>query len=259
MQVKSNSSGVDLPTQVINAKTNCLAVVRTNENERVFGSKALSNVYHPITHPNQWSAARIKLSNGPESIEAGWMVNPTFFKDNEAHLYAKYKSATTECLNTVCAGFVEQSTDITLGSAPEGYSVVKGVQLMWQISIDKHQDDGNWWLSVVLPNRSVVQIGYWPATLFISLKDFAIQAEWGGEIYASEATDPPPAMGSGLKATIDQTLSAFFQQISVVDENFNRVNPGRAEEYANCPNLYTVIDAGNLGDNLDRVIFYGGM
>ncbi|KAL2930324.1 Sulfate adenylyltransferase [Bienertia sinuspersici] len=44
----------------------------------------------PFVADTQWSSARIKVLNGNEFIEAGWMVNPSFFNDTEAHFYAKY-------------------------------------------------------------------------------------------------------------------------------------------------------------------------
>ncbi|KAL9242262.1 hypothetical protein vseg_016281 [Gypsophila vaccaria] len=240
----------------ISPKPHCTAGVRTTSNKNFYGSKAYVSAHKPVVATNQWSAARIKLSNGLESIEAGWMVYPSYFKDNEAHFYVKYKIGTVECFNTDCPGFIQQAQEIHLGSVPDRYSVVGGEPYVLCFSIDKHQDDGQWWLSLPLPNGDTQQIGYWPKTLFTSLQDGATQVEWGGEIDDPGAAEPAPSMGNGSKATYDQTLSAYFQLITVVDENFQSVNPDDTEEYCDCPKLYTVID--NEGHDQGRLIFYGG-
>ncbi|KAK9692348.1 hypothetical protein RND81_09G258000 [Saponaria officinalis] len=248
----------DPPPKTIPAKAHCHAVVRTNKKKKFYGTSALPSLNKPKVQVNQWSAARLKLSNGPDSIEAGWMVYPTFFKDDEAHLYAKYKAGSTECLNTYCPGFVQEAKDLPLGTVPDTYSIISGEQHMWNISINKHQDDGNWWLSMTWPDSGTRQIGYWPKSLFTMLEDSATQVEWGGEIDDPGAVEPAPSMGSGLKAEYHQEESAFFQQITVVDESFNNVQPDGTEKYYDCPDLYTVLDWGDAGDDHGRLISYGG-
>ncbi|KAL9248370.1 hypothetical protein vseg_021699 [Gypsophila vaccaria] len=241
------------------AKPHCVAIVRTNTNKKFYGSNALPSLNQPKVQGAQWSSARIKLSNGGDSIEAGWMVYPSIFKDNEAHLYAKFKAGPVECLNTDCPGFVEKSQDTPLGSYPSGgYSTYGGQQYVWDISINKHKDDGNWWLTLTLPTIGVSQVGYWPGSLFTSLKDFATQVEWGGEIDDPDSADPPPSMGNGSKAVYDQTKSAFFQRVTVVDENFNKVIPDGTEKYYDCEDLYTTLDMGDQGGDKGRIIFFGG-
>ncbi|KAK9735862.1 hypothetical protein RND81_04G233500 [Saponaria officinalis] len=123
------------PTPVPNAspKEHCHAVVRTKTNDakRFFGTQASLSLYKPKVQPNQWSSSRLKLLNGGESIEAGWMVNPEVFKDNEAHLYTKFSAGGKECINTQCPGFVVHDTTVPLGYVPTTYSQVRGNQWAW--------------------------------------------------------------------------------------------------------------------------------
>lgn len=64
------------------------AVIQTNlddSNRKFFKSNAAISIYRPQVQPTQWSSSRIKLLNGADSIEAGWMVRiftkpPYFYK-----------------------------------------------------------------------------------------------------------------------------------------------------------------------------------
>lgn len=38
------------------------------------------------------------------------------------------------------------------------------------------QSSGNWWLGL---GRNMVLVGYWPAAIFTSLSDHALNVEWG--------------------------------------------------------------------------------
>ncbi|XP_074293860.1 protein neprosin-like [Silene latifolia] len=149
-----------------------------------------------------------RLTNGPllesdflmggDWIEAGWMINPSEFKDNEAHLYASFSANGKGCINLDCSGFVQVSTQIALGIHPPTYSTQQK-QIVWDLSIDKGRD-GNWWLSLTTGR---IPIGYWPSSLFSSLKNVANQVEFGGEINNPNAVDPPTPMGNGRKADYD--------------------------------------------------------
>ncbi|XP_074293863.1 protein neprosin-like [Silene latifolia] len=245
-----------LPRAVKNRDLHCSAKIQTkanNPNKKFFGVQGIINVFKPLVQSSQWSSARIKLLNGDESIEAGWMVNPEEFKDNEAHLYASFNVGRKRCINMDCQSFVQVSTGIPLGVPSHMYSVIGGKQIGWSISINKHQDDGNWWLTV-----ANVKVGYWPKELFITLKDAANQVEFGGEIDDPGMVNPPPAMGNGRQATDDTKDSSSIYQVTVVDERFNNVNPPDTESFENCNLLYTVLDYYKSDPNLGRIIFYGG-
>ncbi|XP_074293868.1 protein neprosin-like [Silene latifolia] len=245
-----------LPHAVENRDLHCSAKIQTranNPNKKFFGVSGHVNTFKPLVQSSQWSSARVKLLNGAESIEAGWMVNPKEFKDNEAHLYASFSAGGKRCINMDCSSFVQVSTAIPLGVASPKYSVIGGRQIGWSISINKHQDDGNWWLTV-----ADVKVGYWPKNLFTTLKDVANQIDFGGEIDDPGMVNPPPGMGNGRQAIEDTRYSSCINQVTVVDESFNNVNPPDTERFEDCNLLYTVLDYYKSDPNLGRIIFYGG-
>lgn len=147
------------------------------------------------------------------------------------------------------------SKDVPLGTMPEKYSITGQEQHSWNISIDKHSDDGNWWLSIG-PEKHLV--GYWPKTLFTALAEVASQVEWGGEINNPGPTSPIPDMGNGLMADYDTKLSSYLEHVTVVDPNFQNVEPQDTEKSSSCPRLYSVLDAGYTGADFGRLMFFGG-
>ncbi|XP_048499744.1 uncharacterized protein LOC104890005 isoform X1 [Beta vulgaris subsp. vulgaris] len=259
LRTNSDSSNFSQPRSLpSNSEEQCVAVVHTRADlrKRFFGVDGSISIYKPRAQNTQWSSARVKLINANDYIEAGWMVNPDLFKDYEAHFYAKYMTFQTGCINLQCPGFVQVSKDVRLGNVPDRYSVVGGVQVFWNISIAKHQDDGNWWLSLI--GSSTFQVGYWPKELFASLREFATQVEFGGEINSGPLQIQLPEMGNGAKAVYDYKRSAFILHATVVDESFKNVNPQDTEKFTNCNEPYTVLDAGYQGDYAGRAIFFGG-
>ncbi|KAK9735958.1 hypothetical protein RND81_04G241100 [Saponaria officinalis] len=234
------------------AKAHCRALVRTvyDANKKFVQASGAATVYKPEVQTNQWSSSRVKLINGDESIEAGWMVNPSEFKNNEAHLYVSFNVGGKGCINVACSGFVQVHSDVALGTTPSTYSTSKK-QILWNVLIEKHQDDGNWWFSLIYQN-SKIQIGYWPQSLFTLLKDSANQVEFGGEINDPNGANPPPEMGNGNKAEYDTAYSSAFLQATI-----NNAEPTDTEKDADCTELYTVKDAGTQAD-LGRIILFGG-
>ncbi|KAL2940781.1 Indole-3-glycerol phosphate synthase [Bienertia sinuspersici] len=202
----------------------------------------------------------MKLLNEDGFIEAGWMVNPNLYKDSEAHFYARFGSITAGgCFNLLCPGFVQVSKDVPLGVIPDKYSKIgQDNQYTSIITIHKHED-GHWWLSIDSDNKLV---GYWPNTLFVrSLKNWASQIEWGGEINNPESGHTPePYMGSGLSARDDTKLSAFYCQIKAARSQTQYDNdPKPTEKYQECDDDgYQTYDVGYQGDVWGRLTFFGG-
>ncbi|KAK9724553.1 hypothetical protein RND81_05G081800 [Saponaria officinalis] len=251
------------------------AVVRTKDDAKKFiGAGAVISLYKPKVQNYQWSSSRIKLLNGADSIEAGWMVNPEVFKDNEAHFYAKFSTGGRECINQLCPGFVEVNNHSYLGSIPMRYTQI-GVNYWnwnywnWNVTIDKQQDDGHWWLSLTDENNRIIRIGYWPKSLFSSsLAAVSTQVEWGGEINNPGPSASQPEMGSGYKSA--NILAAIFSQIRTVNEGSQKIQPNDLEvtrkkkkkndfeEFEDCSSFYTVKDYGYRNDYWGRLIYYGG-
>ncbi|KAK9735152.1 hypothetical protein RND81_04G187000 [Saponaria officinalis] len=238
------------------------AVVRTKDDAKKFiGAGAGISLFKPKVQNIQWSSSRIKLINGADSIEAGWMVNPEVFKDNEAHLYTKFSTGGRECINQLCSGFVEVDKNGYLGCI--------------------HQDDGHWWLSVIDENNNIIRIGYWPKNLFSSsLAEVATQVEWGGEINNPGASASQPEMGNGYKAY--NTDAAIFSRIRTVNEGFQNIQPNDFEVahkkgkkndfdvarkkrkkndfevFQDCSPFYTAKDYGYYNDYWGHLIYFGG-
>nr|XP_023917153.1 uncharacterized protein LOC112028699 [Quercus suber] len=73
--------------------THYAIVGTTDTNAKYHGGYAIISVYQPTVVGTQYSSARIKVQNGPDSIEVGWTVNPTLYKDNRTRLYTFTKDA----------------------------------------------------------------------------------------------------------------------------------------------------------------------
>ncbi|KAL2940808.1 N-acetyldiaminopimelate deacetylase [Bienertia sinuspersici] len=144
-----------------------------------------------------------------------------------------------------------------LGLAAEKYSVIGGIQWSFNLSINKHLDDGKWWLSI---GHNRTPIGYWPKEIFTYLGEVANRVEWGGEINNPEALIPSPEMGNGYQASYNIEYSASIYQATVVYENRQSVDPGRdTHKVWNCEDLYTVKDGGYRGGVFGRIMYYGGI
>uniref|UniRef100_A0A803LHN9 Neprosin PEP catalytic domain-containing protein n=1 Tax=Chenopodium quinoa TaxID=63459 RepID=A0A803LHN9_CHEQI len=260
--------GEDAPPPQSNL-LNCVAGVQlnndvSNNNTLFYGATGTLVLYKPrVYNDNQYSSTRIKLSYGDDSLEAGWMVSPKLFNDTEAHLYVRFLLAKQGgCVNLQCPGFVQVAPDAPLGTTPDTYSIIGGQQRFWNFSIEKHKDDGNWWLNVAQVNKA---IGYWPKEIFTTLADVANKVEWGGQVYDFGSTDPPspstlPDMGSGVKGLYtSRSSSAAIYRATYLDENYvNVALPGNPTKVMNCYPNYTVLDDGYSPD-FGRTIYYGGV
>ncbi|XP_074292491.1 protein neprosin-like [Silene latifolia] len=237
----------------------CLAGVRTKDGraKKFYGTRASLSFYKPKVLSTQSSSTRIKLTNGEESIEVGYMVNPEVFKDYEAHLYSKFTVGGKGCINTHCGRFVEVDTRMRLGIIPNTYSQIRGEKSTWNLTIEKDRADGNWWI-ILTEGQDKFSIGYWPKNLFSSMAEYATQVEWAGEVYYGIVPDSPPEMGSGYNAVYDTRVASFFRDVTVLKEDFKFVQPDETEVFSNCPKVYTVLDAGSQGDYWGRLMFYGG-
>ncbi|CAO2822869.1 unnamed protein product [Amaranthus hypochondriacus] len=182
------------------------------------------------------------------------MVNEDVFKDKKTHLYVRYSAGGKGCFNLLCSGFVPVVKE-AIGFAAYNISERGGKIVGWKLSIDKHKDDGNWWVSM---NEDKYAIGYWPKSLFTSLADFANQVEWGGEVNYAEDTPTLPEMGNGYQPKYDTELSAYYSHTKLIDANFQEINPpSNTVKDTNCNLKYLVIDSG-FQAAFTRVMLFGG-
>ncbi|XP_022737213.1 uncharacterized protein LOC111290082 [Durio zibethinus] len=220
-----------------------------------FGAKATMNVWNPRVSPNQFSFSNIWIANGPletvNAIQAGWGVQPSLFSSNYTRLITLWTAdgyKNTGCYNYLCPGFVQVSSEISLGLVLKEISTYNGTQADIEISIFK---DGEWWFTFF--NKVV---GYWPEKVFTYMYGGANFVFWGGQVY-SPSNEPSPEMGSGhFPQDGHDRKSGYFKQLQLWDNvnfvypdgNFVKVNSDKPQ----CYNAQTTPD----GDAID--LFYGG-
>ncbi|KAL6861252.1 hypothetical protein ACP4OV_016952 [Aristida adscensionis] len=165
------------------------------------GGMATFDVYAlPNVNINDRSASRITVVNvdpAYETIQAGWMVNPSVYGDTKTHFFtgwtAKRKGSTVGCWDLRCDGFVPVNyAPITPGDILDTNNSL----LKITIKIFKSKDDGDWWLHFGYDNNNLRPVGYWPKSLFTSLVDHANGILWGGYTGSYPGKASPP-MGNG--------------------------------------------------------------
>ncbi|XWS49954.1 hypothetical protein CRYUN_Cryun12cG0046900 [Craigia yunnanensis] len=223
-----------------------------------FGSKATMNVWNPSVSPNQLSIASIWIANGPletnNFIQAGWGVQPSLYSSNYTRLLTFWTADgfnKTGCYNYLCPGFVQVSSEISLGLVLKQISTYNGTQKDIEIGILK---DGEWWLKFY--NKFV---GYWPRKLFSYMYGGANFVFWGGQVY-SPANEPSPAMGSGhFPEDGHDGKSAYFKQMQIWD-NINFIYPDgdSLKLYSDRPQCYNAQTTHEDAAPYPMDLFYGG-
>lgn len=103
-------------------------------------------------------------------------------------------------------------------------------------------------------------VGYWPGSLFTSLRDRAARVQWGGEIVnqMSGGRHTNTDMGSGHFADEWYKKASYFRKLMTVDGTNTLREPQGLYPYASKGNCYNV-KAGNGGNpDWDTHFFYGG-
>ncbi|XVF10589.1 hypothetical protein REPUB_Repub07fG0195400 [Reevesia pubescens] len=205
-----------------------------------FGAKAIMNVWNPSVSSDQFSFSTISIQNGPiekiNAILAGCGVQPRLFSSNYTRLIASWTAdafSKIGCYNYICPGFVQVSSEISLGLVLNQTSTYNGPQKEIEIAIIR---DGEWWLKFF--NKFV---GYWPQKLFTYMYGGANFVFWGGQVY-SPPNEPSPAMGSGhFPEDGHDGKSAYFKQMQIWD-NVNLVdpNPNYVNVHSDRPECYSV-------------------
>ncbi|CAL5415560.1 unnamed protein product [Camellia sinensis] len=206
------------------------------------GASAVLSVHQPDVVGKQYSAGRMMIQNGPDSLQVGWRVDPSLFGDaRQAH-----------CFNTNCPGFVIVNTDIPLGSVIGKVSIRGGIPVEVEIYILQDLANGNWWLGVANTN-----VGFWPKRILDGgLANLASHAEWGGEVFSPPGT-PKPAMGGGHFLIESTSYDAYFRSIALKSPSGGDINP-QTYEFTSNRKLYDVKDEGNRGAYFGHVVLYGG-
>ncbi|KAM3686560.1 hypothetical protein ACB098_10G010800 [Castanea mollissima] len=220
------------------------AIVRTKHTNVYHGASASIGIYSLGVKDTQYSSARIKVQNGPDSIEVGWTVNPTLYNDVLTRLYTFTKTVNSSCFNTLCNSIIPTSTDIPLGVAIEPASTIKQ-QFEMKFMLFWDSSNGNWFLKFG-PDETV--IGFWPKNVFTALGDGANYVDWGGEVF-SPPDVPSPPMGSGNSA----------KQIKTINETDYVVNAVDTEAFSDIVQ-YEVLDLGIFDrPDVQHIVLFGGL
>ncbi|KAL0847549.1 hypothetical protein Bca101_020795 [Brassica carinata] len=210
------------------------------------GAQSDINIWNPPgVQAGDYSSAQISLlggiSNSFESIEAGWMVNPSVFGDSRTRLFAYWTRdayTKTGCINLLCSGFVQTTTKFALGAAIEPVSSAGGDQYYIAVSMYLDPQSGNWWLTC---GNNVM--GYWPGTLFNALKHSATAVQWGGEVYSPNVMMTKPhtktPMGSGNWASSLWSRACFHTNLRIKDFSLQIKYPLYLGEYVDEHNCYS--------------------
>ena len=117
---------------------------------------------------------------------------------------------------------------------------------------------GDWWLYSG-PNGEDYPVGYWPSSLFSTLKYSASQIQYGGFVsFVRDAEGGGPPMGSGHFPTEGEHRAASIRKVFLVDRNGQllKAEDNKQSLYADEENCYMAA----LGHDTEgeQVLFLGG-
>ncbi|XP_038687462.1 uncharacterized protein LOC119986840 [Tripterygium wilfordii] len=234
------------------------AVLHTNYGTgKVFiGGGMDTTVYNPLPVTGaQYSSSQVKVANGPDSIEVGWTVNPTLYKDDRVRLFIYTNTAAARCLNLHCGGFVLTRPDIPIDQILNPVSESGGDIYAIRLLIYRDSPNGgHWWLLI---GQERTKVGFWPNHIFTRLTKVATYVEWGGKTY-SPPDVPSPPMGAGRGVHAQRGRDAYCSRVATVNESYWIVKATETSTYADIPDFYQVVDEGFYGHSFGHLIFYGG-
>ncbi|KAK7847503.1 protein neprosin [Quercus suber] len=229
------------------------------EGDKYYGAKATINAWKPqIQEHDEFSSSQISILGdvsgvGVNTIEAGWQVNYELYGDTNTRLFIFWSNTkanqTTGCYNLLCSGFVQTNNQIGLGGTLVPLSDYAGSQYELNFLVWKDPEGGNWWLQV----GDKYLLGYWPASLFLSLFDSASEIHWGGEVINSQqgGEHTSTQMGSGHFPDEGYSRASFFKNFQIVDSSNILRAPKNSSTLVEKPKCYNVI-------NLGSIFYYGG-
>ncbi|XP_057462558.1 uncharacterized protein LOC130752739 [Actinidia eriantha] len=232
------------------------AAIRTKAGPTKYINGALAelSLYNPFCQGRQYSAARITVQNGPDSIQVGWRVDPSLYGDSCTRLFINTQAGQSRCFDTRCPGFVIVNTEIPLGFVYSETSSRGGPVYEVQLCLSRDLVNGNWWLLVEDDNT---EIGFWPKQIFSGLADLASYADWGGEVFSPPGAPITP-MGSGFYPSENTKYDAYFRLTSIINGGGEFVDASNTETFTNERTSYDVIDVPQAGGQFRHLVLYGG-
>uniref|UniRef100_A0A453GNT8 Neprosin PEP catalytic domain-containing protein n=1 Tax=Aegilops tauschii subsp. strangulata TaxID=200361 RepID=A0A453GNT8_AEGTS len=229
----------------------------------LYGVQATINVYEPKVKKDSGDLSQtgIQIDNGPkghmDSINACYSVSPSFYGDTFARFHVGWRDGVQNksCIDHDCPGFVQVSHNVGLGGRVKPVSVYNGPQYVIHILIFKDPKTHNCWLAY---GKDKTPVGYWPSSLFTSLKDKGNFSYTGGHASGPTASSDSPQIGSGHFASEGYGKAAFIKDIQIIDNNNKLVTPNEEKAISGSSDLrkYTI---GNYGvDDHGVHMYYGG-
>ncbi|XP_076895953.1 protein neprosin-like [Bidens hawaiensis] len=130
-------------------------------------------------------------------------------------------------------------------------AVVGGGPVVAVVMVFEGRKTGKWWLRV-----GTEVVGYWPASLFNELCDYAKIVEYGGEVmYANTGRHTSTQMGSGHFES-GPGKTAYARNLKVLDSSNAMKDVTNLETLAEKPNCYGVQKGYN--DVYRNYIYSGG-
>ncbi|KAL6600592.1 hypothetical protein ACP70R_045392 [Stipagrostis hirtigluma subsp. patula] len=227
----------------------------------IYGTRVSISVYAPETWGTQdKNGGLTTIVNGnyydkaqTNAVGAGWFVWQDAGGDKAARFHIFSANGDKQCWDFQCPGFVLTNSAIRIGGRLSPISRYKGMQ--YDLTTYIFRDlNGNWWLTVGANNGIV---GYWPSSLFPTLKNKGTIGYWGGMVDGPTVRVRPPPMGSGHFASEGDGKAAYCRNIKVVTADNKAVIPWsfEFETIADRPRCYTV---GNRASEKDGIYFNWG-
>ncbi|EXC07671.1 hypothetical protein L484_003115 [Morus notabilis] len=211
---------------------------------KYYGVQANINVWTPTTYSSEYSLAQLWVLSGEgenlNSVEAGWM------RDG-------YQNS--GCYNLDCPGFVQVNRRFALDYKINRVSTYNGPQFNIPITIFKNKVSGHWWLQIL--NTS---IGYWPDSIFTTLRDGSNTINCGGEIINNEAggRHTQTDMGSGHFPIEGFKRASYFSNIKYMDGNGEFKDPEQLIPYATKPSCYDLHVGEDKSTSSGTYFYFGG-
>jgi hypothetical protein len=231
------------------------------------GGGAIFSVNGPvIADPSsEFSLSQLWIVAGDSSsintAEVGWQVYPSAHPSQQPlapHLFIYWTSDDYQgvgCYNLDCSGFVQTDNSWVLGGAFSRYTTLaENSNIEYEVAIYVVFDPKIPGWALIIDNTV---IGYWPSSIYNTLRTSADSVQFGGEIYpATLPTDT--AMGSGAFPSQGYPIAAYQRNVLYFDSARNAFNAVISVWGVTNSNCYTLLIEEEAPSNNWASFFYFG-
>ncbi|KAL5204139.1 hypothetical protein ABZP36_009010 [Zizania latifolia] len=222
-------------------------------------AQATISVWEPYLGPGnapRFSGSVLTMHNGENTklsgLYVGLFVDPYLYGDDRVHLEVGWSNYGTACVNLLCPGFVQLSSNVVVGSIVQPPSMIDGNDMVIDVRAYKAQNL-NWYLEF---GEELELVGYWPNELLPHMYEAASIVSWGGITNAAPG-EPFPPMGSGRSPQEGRGKAAYIVDAMISDMSNKLHAPDlsmifTAETYPGCKQL------GQPDTDHGLEFYYGG-